>query len=54
MKLREQEKEQKRRSAHPLKAPGFNADAVTGQTPYEFGTPRSSPFSMTYRPKRKD
>ena len=54
MKLREQEKEQVRQSAHPLKAPGFNADAVTGQTPYEFGTPRSSPFSMTYRPKRKD
>lgn len=54
MKLREQEKEQARQSPHPLKAPDFNADAVTGQTPYEFGTPRSSPFSMTYRPKRKD
>lgn len=53
MKLREQEKERARQSAHPLRAPGFNADAVTGETPYEFGTPRSSPFSMTYRPKRK-
>lgn len=53
MKLREQEKERAQQSAHPLRAPGFNADAVTGETPYEFGTPRSSPFSMTYRPKRK-
>lgn len=53
MKLREQEKERARQSAHPLRAPGLNADAVTGETPYEFGTPRSSPFSMTYRPKRK-
>lgn len=36
----------------PVKAPPIGA--VTGDDDYEFGTPRSTPFSMTYVPKRRN